>query len=245
MSPVSRGRKKSKSSGKGRRRPNGQVPGLTRTPDYAKAERRVFGPEAPAEVKLLAALSDAWQAMAYGLPANHCIHAVSAIGSMLDVWGIESEPVVVAATVQWPNLRVDVGSSTPSWEPKGGWSGHLGLWIPLLGRFMDPTLYQANRPQAPAQIERGIIIPMHPRDLSGMPFGTAYGATVAYRVIDGADALDTLPALGRAEVLTSADRYRTFITKTFYDNRHMVAIRRDLTVEPLASVLAVDPAVDR
>lgn len=246
MSPVSRSRKKSKSGGKGRNgHPNGRASGPTLTPDYAKAERRVFGPEAPAEVKLLTALSDAWQVMARGLPANHCVHAVTAIRSMLEAWGVDSEPVVVSATVEWPNLRVEVGSLFPSWEPRGRWSGHLGLWIPLLGRFLDPTLYQANRPQAPAQIERGIIIPMHPRDLGGLPFGTAYGAAVTYRVINGIDVLDTLPARGRAEVLTSAARYRTFVTETLYDDPNMVAIRRDLSVEPLASTLAAAPMGDR
>lgn len=247
MSPVSRGRKKPKSEGKGRggRQPNGRLSAPPRTPDYAKAERRVFGPEAPAEVKLLTVLSDAWQVMAHGLPANHCIHAVAAIRSTLAEWGVDSEPVVVAATVEWPNMRVDVGSSPPSWEPTGGWSGHLGLWIPLLGRFMDPSLYQANRPQAPAQIERGIIIPMHPRDLGGRPFGTAYGAAVTYRVITGIDVLDSLPPRGEVEVRTSAERYRSFVHEVLYDDPHVAEIRRGLTVEPLATVLAVDPTGDR
>lgn len=234
MSPVSRQRKQPKTkSGQ----PQGQSAPPT-TPGYSTVERRIFGPEPPAEVKLLAVLSDAWQVMAQGLPANHCIHAVTAIRSVLDAWGVDSEPVVVTASVEWPNLRVRVGSPTPAWGPKGGWSGHLGLWIPLLGRFMDPTLYQANRSLAPTLIDRGIIIPVHPRTLAGAPFGTVYGAEVAYRVIDGIDALGAIPSRGRAEVRKTTDHYRAFITGLVADDSaHMAAIRRGLTVGPLASAL--------
>jgi hypothetical protein len=153
MSPVSRRRRK-KPSKKGRAVRPSRADGPTLTPDYSQARRTVFGPESPPEVKLLTALCDVWQQLAQGVPANHCFHAVCAIKSALAEWDVESEPLTVTALVKWPNPEVELGAARPSWQSKRNWSGHLGLWVPGLGRFVDPTLIRptgpTRRPRSPA-----------------------------------------------------------------------------------------------
>lgn len=243
MSPVSRKRKKARDKEKARRnRPPRSPNGNTLTPAYNLNRPRGGGPQSPPEVELLARLSDLWQLMAKNNPANHCLHAVDAIGTVLADWGVESVPTVVHATVQWPEVTVDVGSPTPSVTGAGKaleWSGHMGLWIPLLGRFMDPTLYQANRPGLADRIDRGIVIPVHPRDLGQVPFDTVYGAAVNYDYIDisGPEVFEKLPARARAEIHKNTSNYSHDLTRLI-SRPEFVELRSRLTVEPLATALA-------
>ena len=243
MSPVSRKRKKVKDKAKARRSraPQPQNHGAF-TPAYNPNRPRGGGPQPPPEVELLARLSDAWQILAKNNPATHCLHAIHGISTVLADWGVDSEPVVVRATVEWPEATVDVGSRTPSVTGTGTrleWTGHMGLWIPLLGRFMDPTLYQANRPGMSDRIDRGIVIPIHPRDLGPVPFDTVYSAIVTYHYIDlpGRDILQELPPHVRSEMQKSTSIFSHEMTQLMR-RPELADLRSRLTVEPLASSVA-------
>lgn len=242
MSPVSRKRKKTKNNEKARRNRTPQPQGRgALTPAYNPHRPRGGGPQPPPEVELLARMSDSWQILAKNNPANHCLHAVDAIGTVLADWGVDSEPTVVHATVEWPEGTVDVGSPTPSVVSAGTraeWTGHMGLWIPLLGRFMDPTLYQANRPGTTDHIDRGIVIPIHPRDLGPVPFDTVYSASVTYHYIDlpGREILHGLSPLVRSEIQKSTSVYSRQITRLM-SRTELADLRARLTVEPLASAV--------
>lgn len=243
MSPVSRKRKKAKDKEKARRSraPQPQDHGVS-TPAYNPNRPRGGGPQPPPEVELLGRMSEAWQMHAKNSPANHCLHAVDGIGTVLANWGVDSEPIVVHATVEWPEGTVDVGSPTPSvtgTETRLEWTGHMGLWIPLLGRFIDPTLYQANRPGMSDRIDRGIVIPIHPRDLGPVPFDTVYSSVVTYHYIDlpGREIFQELPPRARSEIQKSTSIYSRWMTQLM---RHtaLADLRDRLTVEPLASSVA-------
>lgn len=239
MSPVSRKRKKARDKEKARRAANPRTKNII-TPDYnPNPSPGVGGPQPPAEVELLSHISSVWQIQAKGQPANHCLYAVSSMQSVLADWGVQSEPVVVHATVDWPGLSVDVGSASPSMRSAQEWSGHMGLWIPSLGRFLDPTIYQANRPESPTRIDRAMVIPIHPRELGPYPFDTAFGATITYRCIDvsGQRILDDLPQRARAELSTNTANYRRDI-ELLLGQQFMLDLRRRLTMEPLATALA-------
>lgn len=236
MSPVSRRRKKPPSKRQGGK--TAHAGGPTLTPDYSKAQRTVFGPESPAEVKLLTGLCDVWQQLAQGVPANHCIHAVCAIRSALAEWDVESEPLTVTALVTWPpDLAIELGEPRPTWRSKTHWSGHLGLWVPGLGRFVDPTLYQANRPQAPTDITRGVVLPLAPQQL-GMYAFPKDGATVQYGVVDdpGPSWRTGMSVSGKAEVEGNSATFRAAFARAL-ETPEVKAIRSALTYEPLAAAL--------
>lgn len=243
MSPISRKRKKAREKEANRRR---HSPAEKRplTPGY-RAERPLVGGEAPpAEAEFLAHFCDTWQLLAKGQPANHCIIAISAMQSVLRDWGVESEPVVVHTNVDWPTgLSVDVGSPNPSIVSKKGmleWSGHMILWIPSLGRFIDPTIYQANRPESPAQIDRSMVVPRNPAALSGKPFQTAFGAYITYTVLNIAaqEIIDMLPTRARAEIASNTENFR-IAAKRLMTIPPMKDVRSRLTMEPLATALAL------
>lgn len=183
------------------------------------------------------ALCDLWQQLTQGRRANNCIHAVCAIQSALAKWGVDAKPVTVTAVVEWPSIRTELGQANPTWRKTRRWSGHLGLWVPSLGRFLDPTLYQVNQPHAPTQITRGVIVPLHPEQLGANPF-TKNGATVQYRLVDdpGPSWLTGLPAGRAGEIAATSATYREAL-EAFLNLPELLTIREALTDETLAEAL--------
>ncbi|MFV8402680.1 hypothetical protein [Dermabacter hominis] len=104
---------------------------------------------------------------------------------------------------------------------------------------MDPTLYQANRPGMSDRIDRGIVIPIHPRDLGEVPFDTVYSAIVTYHYIDlpGRKILQELPPHVHSEIQQSTSIYSREMTRLMRRDE-LADLRSRLTVEPLASSLA-------
>jgi hypothetical protein len=129
------------------------------TPSLSAITAPVSGLRVEPEVKILDLYLQLWQEMTTGRPAAECIAAVACIRDALADLDVETEAVPVVVTAQWPGgIDVTVGAAEPTWRTSKEWTGHLGLWVPGLRRFIDPTIYQANIPGAPRKISRALMI---------------------------------------------------------------------------------------
>ncbi|AMY56202.1 hypothetical protein A3L23_04904 (plasmid) [Rhodococcoides fascians D188] len=196
MSPVS---KKRKGAGKGSGRSR-SGPGAAALPEWAQRAGYVTPPvagirppanpgvTAPAEVQIIDRHCQIWQAYTEGGFSGTCIAAVRCLIPALRDYGIEAEPLVVYGQVAWSDEQwVELGSRTPKWESDTWWTGHLVLWIPAMGRIVDPTVYQANRRGMPTTITRALVFSIGSLDLMETAGVNKDGALVQYERVIGAD----------------------------------------------------------
>lgn len=146
------------------------------------------GVTAPAEVQIIDRHCQIWQAYTEGGFSGTCIAAVRCLIPALRDYGIEAEPLVVYGQVAWSDEQwVELGSRTPKWESDTWWTGHLVLWIPAMGRIVDPTVYQANRRGMPTTITRALVFSIGSLDLLETAGVNKDGALVQYQRVIGAD----------------------------------------------------------
>lgn len=138
----------------------GDTAGMVMTPSLRAdggGTMQQMGVRPPAESLLVSIHMNYVQEMFQDQPANHCVFGCLVMQRALAKVGIDAEPVSVYAVVTRPDRVVRVGVPVPVAAPPAGWDGHLGLWLPRLHRFADPTIYQANRAGL-GQIGAGLII---------------------------------------------------------------------------------------
>lgn len=162
--PKSKVRKKKSSSGKKTglwanpgSRGNAATPVLPPGAPGGSAQR--MGVAVAPESLLISAYATHWQHYMHGQPANLCMSAVMTLQKALERIGIVSEPVPVIAEVDFMDGRPPLLLGEASPQMRGSqWSGHLVLWLPALGRLVDPTIYQVNRVKRGRPIHNGIIM---------------------------------------------------------------------------------------
>lgn len=135
------------------------------------------------ESLLISAYLVHWQHYMKGQPANLCMTAVMTLQRALERVGLPSEPVPVVAEVDFHDGRppLVLGEAVPQLQA-GQWSGHLAMWLPTIGRFVDPTIYQVNRVKRGLPINNGIV--MNTGTLPAEPFATMKeGSEITYTIV--------------------------------------------------------------
>lgn len=137
------------------------------------------------ESLLISAYCTHWQHYMHGQPANLCMSAVMTLQKALERIGIPSEPVPVVVEVDFRDGKSPFVLGNVAPQVNGSqWSGHLTLWLPTLGRFVDPTIYQVNRAKRGRPINNGIITNLGA--LPGEPFSVVKeGSLVTYTLVEG------------------------------------------------------------
>lgn len=78
-----------------------------------------------------------------GSPANQCLDGSLVLREAFDMFGVRAEPKVVTLTVH--DRQTGAATRYGSGEPRfagGHFKGHMGLWLPESGRFIDHSVQQ-------------------------------------------------------------------------------------------------------
>ncbi|MBF6215840.1 hypothetical protein IU469_32090 [Nocardia puris] len=221
------------------------------TPSAVGLRRTNFSFDPPPEATVIERHGRAWQAYTAGEWAGTCLAAVSCLIPALREFGIDAEPLAVHGSVTWPNgVRANLGRPEPDWAANGCWTGHMVLWIPALGRLADPTVYQANRPDAPTTITRGLMITLPDGlatfDHTAVTIGKD-GALVHYDLVRDFDCAPVLSRARRPEhahktpaIIDDFTRHAEQCLRSTTDREHL----QSATYPPLVAALRAKNLID-
>lgn len=163
--PKSRGRKPNKHRPPSRRGDEGGYqPGVIEIDEHQAVEGLMrLGPEQLLEV----GLPVWWLVLLPGQPANMCLDGALVLREAFAQFGVVAEPKPVTLIVhdQRTGRSTRFGTEVPRFDGEY-FVGHMGLWLPQSGRFVDHTVQQF-----PAVRHEGwlpVVVPAH-----GLTWGAA------------------------------------------------------------------------